>query len=109
MVFSDRLQGRLARRGKDRPAESYPDSPWALLAALGVLGAGVACAAMGRWRMASMLIGASLLLGALLRLILPRIAAGLLVVRRRWIDVLVLALFGAAVVVLALVVPPSTP
>lgn len=109
MIFGDRLQGRLARRAKDRPADSYPDSPWGLLLTLGVLGVGVGFAALGRWRMAAMLMGAALLLGALLRLVLPRMAAGLLVVRRRWIDVAVLTLFGAAVVVLALVVPPSSP
>lgn len=109
MIFGDRLQGRLARRAKDRPADSYPDSPWGLLLTLGVLGVGVGFAALGRWRLAAMLMGAALLLGALLRLVLPRMAAGLLVVRRRWIDVAVLTLFGAAVVVLALVVPPSSP
>lgn len=109
MIFGGRLQGRLTRRGRDRPADSYPDNPWALLASLGVLGAGVAFAIMGRWRMASLLIGAALLAAAVLRLVLPPLASGLLVVRRRWIDVLVLTILGVAVVVLAFVVPASAP
>lgn len=107
MIFGERLQGRLARRGRDKPADSYPDSPWALLLSLALLAAGVAFAAVGRWRMASLLIGGALLLAAVLRLVLPSLAAGLLVVRRRWIDVAVLALLGIGVVALAFVVPAS--
>ncbi|MFD0867072.1 DUF3017 domain-containing protein, partial [Tessaracoccus lubricantis] len=87
MVFGGRLQGRLKRRGRDKPADSYPDSPLALALTVAVLGVGVVFATLGRWRMASLIIGAALLLGAGLRLVLPRTAAGLLVVRRRWIDV----------------------
>ena len=49
----------------------------------------------------------ALLLGALLRLVLPREIAGLLTLRRRWVDVVVMAGMGTAVAVLALVVPPS--
>ncbi|MBB1484575.1 DUF3017 domain-containing protein [Tessaracoccus sp. MC1865] len=109
MIFGDRLEGRLKRRARDRPADSYPDSPWALSFTVAVLGVGVVFAALGRWRLASLVIGAALLLGAGLRLILPRMVAGLLVVRRRWIDVSVLAMLGAAVVALAFIVPPSAP
>lgn len=109
MIFGGRLQGRLARRGRDKPPDSYPDSPWALLASLGVLSAGVVFAALGRWRLAALLVGGSLLLAAGLRLVLPTLAGGLLVVRRRWIDVAVLTLLGAAVVALAFMVPASAP
>ena len=109
MILGGRFTGRLTRRGRDKPADSYPDSPWALGVALAILAAGVAFAAMGRWRMASLLIGGALLVAAALRLVLPRMQAGLLVVRRRWIDVSVLTLLGVAVVVLAFVVPPTSP
>lgn len=106
-MIGGRLQGRLARRARDKPADSYPDSPWALALSLAVLAAGVAFAAVGRWRLGSTLIGAGLLVAALLRLVLPDLAAGLLVVRRRWIDVSVLTVLGTGVVLLAFVVPPA--
>jgi Protein of unknown function (DUF3017) len=51
------------------------------------------------------LIGASLLAGALARLILPARYAGLLVSRRKASDVLALAAFGAAVLAVAISLP----
>ncbi|MDO5676286.1 MAG: DUF3017 domain-containing protein [Propionibacteriaceae bacterium] len=109
MIFGGRLQSRLARRGRDKPADSYPDSPWALALSLSILSVGVVLAMLGRWRMASVLIGGSLLVAAVLRLALPRRVSGLLVVRRRWIDVSVMTVLGVAVVALAFIVPPSAP
>ncbi|WP_353081421.1 DUF3017 domain-containing protein [Tessaracoccus lapidicaptus] len=91
----------------DKPADSYPDNPWPLAAALSIVAVGAGFAAFGHWRRASLLIGGALLLAAMLRLVLPMTMAGLLVVRRRWIDVAVLALLGAAVLTVTLVVPPS--
>ena len=51
------------------------------------------------------LIGASLLAGALARLILPERYAGLLASRRKASDVLGFAVFGAAVLAVAIVLP----
>ena len=51
------------------------------------------------------LIGASLLAGALARLILPARYAGLLASRRKASDVLAFAAFGAAVLAVAIVLP----
>ena len=51
------------------------------------------------------LIGASLLAGALARLILPTRYAGLLASRRKASDVLALAAFGAAVLIVAISLP----
>jgi hypothetical protein len=51
------------------------------------------------------LIGASLLVGALARLILPERYAGLLASRRKASDVLVFAVFGAAVLAVAIALP----
>jgi hypothetical protein len=51
------------------------------------------------------LIGASLLVGAVARLILPARYAGLLSSRRKASDVLALALFGAAVLAVAIALP----
>ena len=51
------------------------------------------------------LIGASLLVGALARLILPERYAGLLASRRKASDVLAFAVFGAAVLAVAIALP----
>jgi len=51
------------------------------------------------------LIGASLLVGALARLILPERYAGLLASRRKASDVLGFAVFGAAVLAVAIALP----
>ena len=51
------------------------------------------------------LIGASLLVGALARLILPERYAGLLASRRKASDVLAFAAFGAAVLAVAIALP----
>lgn len=89
----------------DKPAESYPLNPWPLAAVIGVLLGGVVAALLGHWRTASLLVAAALLLGALLRLVLPRRIAGLLVIRRRWIDVTVMAVLAVAVSAVAVIVP----
>lgn len=91
----------------DKPADSYPDNPWPLLAALAVLAVGVGYAAFGHWRRAALLVAGALMLGGVLRLLLPRQIAGLLVVRRRWIDVTVMLSIGIAITIVAFVVPPA--
>lgn len=89
----------------EKALDSSPTSPWALSAVLGVLVLGVGFVAAGHWRRGSLLIAGALLLGAALRLLLPRQLAGLLVTRRRIFDVVVMGLIGAAIVALALIVP----
>lgn len=91
----------------DKPADSYPSSPWALLVVLVAVGVGVGYAVMEHWRRAALMVAGAMMLGAALRLVLPRRMAGLLVVRRRSIDVTVMALVGIAITVSAFVVPPA--
>ena len=91
----------------DKPADSYPSNPWPLLAALALVGVGVGFAAFGHWRRASLMIAAGLICGGGLRLVLPPAVAGLLVVRRRWVDVTAMVGLGAAIVIVAFVVPPT--
>ncbi|WP_375423752.1 DUF3017 domain-containing protein [uncultured Friedmanniella sp.] len=57
------------------------------------------------WRLGSLVIGASLLVGAVERIVLPSRGAGLLQVRSKPFDVSVLALVGIGVLVLAVAVP----
>ena len=69
------------------------------------IGLGIAVLSRDSWRAGAVIIGCALLLGAGIRLALPPREAGLLQVRSRAFDVVVLAVGGVAVVVLALVIP----
>lgn len=91
----------------DRPADSYPSNPWPLIIVVAVVIAAVMFAALGFWRRSALLFAAALGLGAVLRLVLPRRIAGLLVVRRRWIDVTVMAVMAIATAAIAFIVPGS--
>lgn len=91
----------------DKPAEELPSNLWPLLLAIVVALGGVVLIALGDWRRGPFVIAIALGLAAVLRLVLPDRIAGLLVVRRRWIDVVGMVLLGGAIAVLALVVPGS--
>jgi hypothetical protein len=73
-----------------------------------VAGGGLVAVTLGHWRRGMFLVGIAALIGAVLRLVLRSRDAGLLVVRSRVFDVLALGAIGAAVVVLATVVPGAT-
>lgn len=92
---------------RDKPAESLPSNPWPLVASLTLLGVAAGFAAFGHWRRSAITAAAALLLAGLLRMILPTSTAGLLVVRRRWIDVAVMFALGVGIAVASLVVPPA--
>ena len=83
--------------------------PWPLLVVVAGVALGLLVSVLGdsTWRLGSVLVGLALLVGAVERLVLSDQAAGLLQVRGKGFDVAVLALFGLAVVVLALLVPPG--
>ena len=91
-----------------RPRDRAPRGAW--LPYLIVL-AGVAAGMFVIWQgskyagRGASLIGASLLAGALARLILPERYAGLLSSRRKASDVLAFAAFGAAVLAVAIALP----
>ena len=85
-----------------------PTNPWPLVAVLGVFSIGVLVAGLGNWRYGAVVMAAATLLGGIVRMLLPRHVSGLLVVRRRWMDITILFSLGAAIGVLALVVPPGT-
>ena len=76
------------------------------LIVVGASAAGLLVVAYGPWRRGVALIGMALLLGAAMRSVLADRDAGMLRVRRsRWIDVLMLAGVGTALIVLASVIP----
>jgi hypothetical protein len=81
---------------------------WPLALVLLALAAGLAVVADGSWRLGCEIAAGSALLAMLLRLVLPRRRAGLLVVRNRTLDVLVLLFLGGAAMVLAWIVPAGS-
>lgn len=90
--------------GKD-PTSTEGLSPWALLLVLGFFVAGFVLVATRHWRRGSVMIGGSIFLAGLLRLVLTDEMAGLLVVRHKVFDVALCLGMGAAVMVLGMVVP----
>jgi hypothetical protein len=82
------------------------DWPTAVVLTGMVLGLGIVAA--DRFRPGTIVFALSVLVAAVLRATLPERTAGLLVVRSRSLDVLVLGLLGAGLTVLALAVPPPT-
>jgi hypothetical protein len=66
---------------------------------------GLAITAAGSWRSGVSWIGSGLLLAAVARLVLGERSAGMLRVRRKWSDVLMLTVAGVALLVLAVIVP----
>ena len=62
--------------------------------------------ALGRFRLGSLMLAVSVLLAFALRLVLPSDRAGLLAVRSKTVDLVVLGLLGGAITVFALWVPP---
>ena len=65
------------------------------------MAAGVVVAYLDDWRLGARILGGALLTAGVLRLVLPERDAGMLKVRHRATDVLVLALMGGVIVWLA--------
>lgn len=107
--------GSRARAKAQRAAERRRGGPWfvrefALTAALaGVVVGMVLVVVENRWRVGLIGIGTVLLVLAAARLVLPAHRMGLLAVRGRLFDTVVLTVFGAAVIGLTLTVPLPIP
>ena len=78
---------------------------WPLLLVLGAGTGGLLTVALGAFRPGCILLGCGVLFAAAARALLPARRVGLLVVRSRPFDVLVLLVLGLGIVVVALVVP----
>jgi hypothetical protein len=79
---------------------------------LGVLASalvGLALVAVGAWRTGLSWLGIGLLVAAATRLVLSDRRAGMLRVRRRWSDVLMLTVAGVGLIVLTVIVPNQPP
>jgi len=80
---------------------------WPLLVIIAGVAAGLAIAFLGQstWRLGTLVIGASLGVGAVERIALPSREAGLLQVRSKGFDVAVLLVGAVAIIALAIAVP----
>jgi hypothetical protein len=81
---------------------------WPITAALTVVVIGLVVVASGHFRRGTVLLSFGVALALFLRLLLPSSEAGLLAVRSKRVDVVVLAFLAVATSVLALWVPPPS-
>jgi hypothetical protein len=79
------------------------------LVVLVVCGVGLGIVARGDWRLGVRWIASSLLLAALARLVLPASQAGMLAVRRRFVDAGLLLAVGAVLWFLSVTIPNQPP
>lgn len=79
---------------------------WPLATVLAGVALGLMTVATGHWRVGTTLIGATITLGGLLRL-LPQQRVGLLAVRNKVLDTIVLLALGIGIVILSFWVPAS--
>ncbi|MCO5999196.1 DUF3017 domain-containing protein [Actinoallomurus rhizosphaericola] len=94
------------RRGERAPARAAVPRWLGQLPYVFVLcgvAAGLAVVATNHFRRGSMLIAASVFIGALARLVLPESQTGMLAVRRRWVDVLLMTAAAVGVTLVAFV------
>ncbi len=75
------------------------------LVSTGMLVVGLAIVAVGRWRSGVTLMGLGFALAFAMRIVLPDQRAGMLRVRRRIIDLAVLAVCAGLMLVLAVIIP----
>ena len=97
---------------QDEPVDDRPPirggwvgRQWPLLTVLGGGLVGLTAVALDHFRSGCLVLGISVLFAAFARLVLPARRVGLLVVRSRAFDVVVLTVMGTSLVVLAAAVP----
>ena len=95
----------VAARPPRRGALGVVVRQWPLLLVLGGAASAMVVVALDGFRLGCTMLGASVGFAAVARAVLPARRVGLLVVRSRAFDVMVLAAMGAALVVLAAVTP----
>lgn len=81
---------------------------WPITVVLLLVVIAVAFVALDEFRIGSILLAVGVLVAFVLRLVLPPARAGLLVVRGRTVDLIVLGLLGGSLLVFALWVPPPS-
>ncbi|MFI2202344.1 DUF3017 domain-containing protein [Streptomyces sp. NPDC020192] len=92
--------GRAASGAAPAPARQWP-----LLVVLGTVALGLLLTSLDAFRWGTLLIGAALLAGAVMRWILPGV--GMLAVRSRFTDIATYGILGLAIVLLAMMAQPN--
>ncbi|QMU79245.1 DUF3017 domain-containing protein [Streptacidiphilus sp. PB12-B1b] len=95
-------EGSAAALGSGHPV---PVRQWPIVIVLTMVGVGLAVTALNQFRPGVVTIGAALLLACVLRVALPDV--GMLAVRSRFTDVLVMGVLGVAIILLALASEPD--
>ena len=91
--------GRAARGDAPAPARQWP-----MLVVLGAVALGLLLTALDVFRWGTLLIGAALLAGAVMRWVLPSV--GMLAVRSRFTDIATYGILGLAIVLLTMMAQP---
>ncbi|MFE5893664.1 DUF3017 domain-containing protein [Streptomyces sp. NPDC056468] len=86
----------------DAPA---PARQWPVLLVLGMVAVGLLITALDVFRVGTLVIGSALLVGAVLRWLLPSV--GMLAVRSRFTDIVTYGVLGLVIVLLALMAQPD--
>jgi Protein of unknown function (DUF3017) len=95
-------EGGRRAAGPDLPA---PARQWPLLTVVTAVGLGLLITAAGGFRVGLIMVGGGLLLGALLRWLLPEV--GMLAVRSRFTDLITYGVVGVAIIILTLMAQPD--
>ncbi|WP_407989917.1 DUF3017 domain-containing protein [Kitasatospora sp. CMC57] len=82
-----------------------PVRQWPITMVLGLVAAGLGITCFGDFKYGLLTVGGAVLIGAVLRLVLPEV--GMLAVRSRFTDVTVLTFLGGAIVLLTLIAQPD--
>jgi hypothetical protein len=93
----------ITEEAADRRPQTFGGGVYLLVVATALVG--LAITVLGAWRTGVGWMGGGLVVGATARLLLPERQAGMLRVRRKGSDVVMLLLAGITLVVLAIVVP----
>ncbi|MFF5494921.1 DUF3017 domain-containing protein [Streptomyces aquilus] len=92
--------------GRAAPSDApAPARQWPILAVLATVAVGLLVIATDQFRVGSLLIGAGLLAGGVLRWLLPDV--GMLAVRSRFTDIVTYGVLGTAIALLALMAQPD--
>ena len=95
-------QGSAAAAGR---GHTVPVRQWPIVIVLTMVGVGLAVTALNQFRPGVVTIGVALLMGCVLRSVLPEV--GMLAVRSRFTDVVVMGVLGVAIILLALASEPD--
>ncbi|WP_405963465.1 DUF3017 domain-containing protein [Streptomyces sp. NBC_00723] len=91
--------------GRAAPGDALAARQWPIIVVLGIVALGLLVTALDVFRIGTILIGVGLLVGAVLRWLLPGV--GMLAVRSRFTDIVTYTVLGTAIVLLSLMAQPN--